>query len=447
MFRLLAVYVVLLFSVSIAGAETVKLSLKDAINLALENNNQIKAAGFTSNAAWHGVAGANSRYFPVISFEETFVASNSPVNTFMMKLDEGRYSPAEFSNADSINNPSARHDFKTALTVQQPLFAPAIAPLKEMAAKDAQKSELELESVRQSIAFQVFNTYLEVQKAIAWHKAAEIAVAEARENLRLATVRTASGVGLRSDELRSRTHLASVEQRQLAANNNLTLALMKLALLLGFPDDKTFDISGFPDSINVPAMSDRIVSEALMNRVEMRQSRTDVEKTAAAVKLAQSGYLPTAGAFASYQLNSKDTPVSPDNDSWTAGVTLKWNVFDGFRSSSERKRALSGQSAAKEMLESTTKEVKYQLRESYIRREEAAKRLEVVKYSVSDAEETVRLLMKRYENSLATMSELLDARTALNQARADLVESEAGYALAGGRVYYMTGTFLKEMQK
>jgi outer membrane protein TolC len=126
---------------------------------------------------------------------------------------------------------------------------------------------------------------------------------------------------------------------------------------------------------------------------------------------------------------------------------LKWNIFDGYRRGSERKRALSGQSAAKEMLESTTKDVRYQLRESYLRRYEVAKRLEVARNALLDAEETVRLLSKRYENSLATMVELLDAQTALNQARANLVETEAGYALAGGRVYYMTGTFLKEMLK
>ena len=157
--------------------------------------------------------------------------------------------------------------------------------------------------------------------------------------------------------------------------------------------------------------------------------------------------MPTVGAFASYQLNAKNAPFSSDNDFWTAGVSLKWNIFDGFRTNVERTRALSGQSAAREMLESATKDIKYQLKESYVRRDEAVKHLEVARNTVQDAEETVRLLTKRYENSLATMAELLDAQTALNQARANLVENEAGQALAGGRVYYMTGIFVKEILK
>jgi outer membrane protein len=446
MTRLLITCAVLLLSVAAAGAETLKLSVKDAISMALENNSQIKAARFTSIAARQGVVSATSRYLPAVSFEETLAASNSPTNTFMMKLDEGRFTQNDFQ-ISSLNNPSAAHDFKTALSLQQPLFVPSLSPLREMAVKDAQKSELELEAARQGIAFQVFFTYLDVQKADAQLKAADKAVADARENMRLATVRTSSGVGLKSDELRSRTHLSMVEQQQISAYNNLTLARMKLAMLIGMPEDNNYEVSGLLESVAVPAMSDQIISEALLNRVEIKQSHVDLEKSDAALRLAHSEYLPSVGAFASYQLNAKDAPFTSDNDAWTAGVSLKWNIFDGFRTNSERKRALSGQSAAREMLESATKDVRYQLKESYLRREEAGKQLEVARHAVLDAEETVRLLTKRYENSLATMVELLDAQTALNQIRANLVETEAGYALAGGRVYYMTGTFVKEMLK
>lgn len=446
MSRLIIICAVLLLSVAVAGAETLKLSLRDAINMALENNNQIKAASYNSRAASQGVAIANSRYLPAVSFEETLIASNSPVNTFMMKLDEGRFTNDDFQ-ISNLNNPSSRHDFKTVLSVQQPLFAPSLSPLRAMAVKDAQKSELELEAARQGIAFQVFFTYLEVQKADAQLKAADKAVADAKENMRLATVRTSVGVGLKSDELRSRTHLSMVEQQQISAGNNLTLARMKLAMLIGMPEGSAYEISGFSDNIAVPAINDQVIRGALDNRLELKQSHADLEKSAAALRLANSGYLPTVGAFASYQLNAKDAPFTSDNEAWTAGVSLKWNIFEGFRTNSERKRALSSQSAAREMLESTTKDIRYQLKESYVRRDEAEKRLEVSRHSVLDAEETVRLLTKRYENSLATMVELLDAQTALNQTRANLVETEAGYALAGGRIYYMTGTFVKEILK
>ena len=444
--RLLITSALLLFSVAAVGAEPLKLSIKDAIQMALKNNNQIKAAGFSSQAASQGVQSANSRYLPAVAFEETFAASNSPTNTFMMKLDEGRFTQNDFQ-ISNLNNPSAVHDFKTALSVQMPLFVPSLSPLKELAVRDFRKSELHLEATRQGIAFQVFQTYLDVQKSAAWLSAADKALVDANENMRLATVRTSSGLGLKSDELRSRTHLAVVEQQLITARNNLTLAQMRLAQLIGLSEDETCDVSGVLESIAVPDISGQITNEALLNRVEMKQSHTDIEKSEANLRLAQSDYLPTVGAFASYQLNAKDAPFTSDNDAWSAGVSLKWHLFDGFRTDSERQRALSGRSAAREHLEATTKEIRYQLKESYIRRTEAAKHLEVAGNVVQDATETVRLLTKRYANSLATMVELLDGQTALNQARATLVENQAGYALAGGRIYYMTGTFVKEILK
>lgn len=446
MYRFLISCALLLSAVASTHAETLKLSVRDAIRTALENNSRIKAARFTSQAAAQAITSATARYLPAVAFEETLTVSNAPTNVFMMKLDEGRFTQNDFQ-IDTLNNPSVSHDFKTALSIQQPLFVPSFSPLKEMAVKEAHKSELELEAVRQNTAFQVFRTYLEVQKADARLTAADKGVADARENMRLAGVRASAGVGLKSDELRSRTHLSLVEQQQISTQNNLTLARMKLGMLIGLPEESEYEITGLSDRIEVPAMTGPAFREALENRTEIKQAQTDLEKSNAALKLARSEFLPTVGAFASYQMNAKDAPFSSDNDAWSAGVSLKWNLFDGFRRYSERTRALESQSAAREMLAASTKDVRYQLKESYIRRDEAAKRREVVGHALKDAEETVRLLTRRYENSLATMVELLDAQTALNQVRADLAEAEAGYALAGGYVYYMTGTFVKELLK
>jgi outer membrane protein TolC len=446
MYRLLVFCTVFLGAAAAAGAESVKLTSTEVITMALANNNRIKAATYHSRAVRQGVESDRSRYFPAVMLEEALVGSNSPTSTFMMKLDEGRFTAEDF-RISALNNPSATHDFKTAVSVQQPIYVPSLAPLMSMAVQDARKSELELEAAREGVAFQAFHLYLEVRKADAQVTAAEKAVVEARESMRLATVRTASGIGLKSDELRARTQLSLVEQQLITAHNNRMLSRMKLAMVIGLPEGDDFQVSDLSEPVAVPEISDPVMVAALENRVEIKQSHIDLEKSDAAFMLARSEYLPTVGAFASYQLNAKDVPFTSDNSAWNAGLSLKWQLFDGFRRDSEGKRAALGQSAAREQLESATKDVRYQVRESYVRRDEAAKRLEVSRNSVLFAEETVRLLSRRFENSLALMVELLDAQTVLNQARANLVDAEAGYALAGGRVYFMTGSFIKEMHK
>jgi outer membrane protein TolC len=428
------------------GPDVLRLTLKEAISTALEQNKLIKAAGYSAKAASQGVAIASSRYYPDIFIEETFATSNAPTQTFMMKLDEGRFSQDDFQ-INNLNHPSPHHDFKTALTIQQPLYNPSTAPLREMAVKDSEKGLLELEGTRQSIAFQVFRTYLEAQKAAAQCTSAEQALVEARENMRLATVRSGAGIGLKSDELRARTHLAAIESQLITAENNLVLAQMRLAMVVGITNGSRIEPAEPFIGLAVPYQAQELIASAIENRTDLRLARTELEKSAAAVKLARSAYLPSAGAFAAYQLNAENTPFGSDNDAWLAGISLKWQIFDGFRRCRESDRATAGRSAAAETLENSVKEAAYQVQESLLRHAEMDKRREVARRALLDAEETVRLLSRRFENSLATMSELLDAQSALDQTRANLVDSEANRDLAGGQVYFTSGIFLKEMIK
>lgn len=423
------------------------LTLKNAITMALEKNHLVKAAGFGAEAARQGADIAGSRYYPELFFEEALTASNSPTQSFMMKLDEGRFSQDDFL-INNLNHPGVWHDFKTALTLRQPLYVPSISPAREMAGKELEKESLRADGTRQDVSFLVFRLFLDVRKSGAQFKAADQAIAEAREHMRLAEVRRKAGTGLRSDELRARTHLSSAQQQVITAINDLTLAKMKLANTIGLEDWQHLEIGEEPAiALPVGDLSVGLPKAALENRSDLKHARAELEKSDAALRLARNAWFPALDAFASYQLNAKDTPFGNDNDSWTAGLSLKWRIFDGFRRNRERDRASAQRSATAEILESKSKDVLYQVRESLLRREEMGKRLEVARHALLDAEETVRLLGKRFENSLATMAELLDAQTALNQARSNLVENEANYALAGGRVYYSAGIFLKEIMK
>ncbi|HEX9080413.1 MAG TPA: TolC family protein [Desulfuromonadaceae bacterium] len=428
------------------AATTVKLTLKDAIVMALEKNHLVKAAGFGAGAAREGIDVATSHYYPSLFFEEAFAASNSPTQTFMMKLDEGRFTQNDFA-INNLNHPGVWNDFRTALTLQQPLYNPSLAPAREIAVKSAEKEQLGADKAKEDIAFQVFRLYLDVERATAQLKAAEQAVSEAREHLRLARVRSSAGVGLRSDELLARTHLSFAEQQAITVSNNLTLARLQLAITIGLGNGDTVEISEQKPEISASQLPAELAKVALESRSDLRQSRAELDRSDATLKLAKSAYLPMLSGFASYQMNAKNAPFGSDNDGWMAGLSLKWQIFDGFRRGHERGQAAAARAAAAEMLEDKTKEVAFQVQESSLRREEMGKRLEVARHAMQDAEETVRLLSKRFENSLATMVELLDAQTALNQTRANLVETETYYALATGRVYYTAGIFLKEMLK
>ncbi len=184
---------------------------------------------------------------------------------------------------------------------------------------------------------------------------------------------------------------------------------------------------------------------AQQERREIHAAEKGKDQADAAALQSKAGFLPSLGAIGSWQMNDSNTPFGRQHDSWMAGISLRWNIFDGFRTMQGAGQARASLSAAVENLEQTRKDVDYQIREAWLRRIEAEKRLKVAASAVASAEEAVRLLSKRFDNALAMMVELLDAQSALNQARANLVESEAGLTLATGRLYHAAGIFLKEV--
>ncbi len=442
---LLILSLIIMTCSTLNAAEIRQLSLREAVARAMELNNHARAARFQAEAARSAASGASLHYLPSINLEESWSRSNLPVNTFMMKLNQGRFSNQDF-DAARLNNPSPATDFKTAATIEQPIFSPASWAAKKVAERAADGQEAMSEQVRLQIAFQVLQLYLEVQKAKAHLLSIDKSVDEARESKRQAALRIAAGLGLKSDELRASTHLAAMEQKKISAINNLTLARMQLAIVTGGNPGDELDVVE-PVQINPPEKKvDAMIALALSERKDLYAAERVREQADAAVLQARSGFLPTAAAIGSWQMNDHNTVFGREHDSWMVGVSLRWNIFDGFRTWHNDRQARSMRTSANEQLEQIRKQVSYQVHEAWLRRIEAEKLKDVSSAALISAEEAVRLLGKRFDNALATMLELLDAQSALNQARANLLESEANLQLATARLYHAAGVLLKEVQ-
>lgn len=435
----------LIFSAAPASGEVV--TLREAVQRALASNNLLKAAELEQGIAEREVALSRSRYLPRVFLESGAILSNTPSSVFMMKLDEGRIDPASDFSAQALNNPSARADFRSALTFEQPLLDFGIGTGVELAGKGAETAALSLEGRREEIAFRVYLSYLGVRRALAYREIADQAVATAREHDRLAGVREKDGIGLKSDRLRTATALAEAEQRLASARNDLLLARMRLNLVAGGAQGGTLDIDQAPKLPEPPPGQDELVALAQRSRPDLKLAEKSVQRGELAVKQAKNGYLPTLYARGGYQLNDRDLPLGDDKDSWNIGVNLRWELFDGARRSHEKERAELVQREAAALLENERREVALQVTESVLRRQEALLRLESARAAARDAEEGRRLVTLRFGNGLSSLVELMDAESALNRARANLVEVENGHFASTGELYYRAGVFLKEVMR
>ena len=108
----LAVLVVLGTSLAQQLAEPTPLTLRQAVQIAIEKNPLRKAAIADTKVASADVREARSFLMPHLSFSETATRGNDPVYVFGSKLRQQRFTAADFA-LNQLNSPEPFGNFTT----------------------------------------------------------------------------------------------------------------------------------------------------------------------------------------------------------------------------------------------------------------------------------------------------------------------------------------------
>ncbi len=421
-----------------AGAEGV--TLLEAVAAALEHNRELAAMEYFVDAQRHRVGAVRSSLLPRVEFSERFTRTNNPPAVFSTKLNQQRFSQSDF-DISSLNDPSPVSDFQTTLSFFQPIFH-AQAVMATKAARSAYSAtRLGYERKREETALAVIENYLRVITARGMVEVAEKGVQDAREHLRIARARERAGLGLYSDVLRAKTALSEALRREVSARKDLEVARMALAVTMG--DTEPVDAAGDVPDIEIGDFAH--YREASAGRDDVRAAEMWYETAKRRLRAEQSGYLPTVGFGASFQMNDRDRPFGSEGTSWSVMATLRWEIFAGGARHYRAARAASRVKEAEREVEGLKQRVALVLYDSYLAVDEARKRLDLARSALETAEEGARLVELRYKNSLAPLVDLLDAQLNLDRARASVVASRNDYLMAKYRLLFESGTLLDEL--
>jgi outer membrane protein TolC len=98
-------------------------------------------------------------------------------------------------------------------------------------------------------------------------------------------------------------------------------------------------------------------------------------------------------------------------------ASMRWNLFDGWRSREMEKEAQAMGSAAKAQRRQMENAVSLQVRKAQADYRAAQERIAVTEAVIAQSEESLRILRNRYSNGLATLSDVLRAETASTESR------------------------------
>lgn len=425
---------------SISSEGQIKLSLEEAIRIALKNNHEIKALMNSVLAEGSDVGVSRSFLLPKINMEERFVRTNNPTDVFSIKLNQERFSMSDFE-IPNLNNPDPVSDFQTTFSVEQPVLAIKELLSLKSSNKNFQAAGEEFNRKKEAVAFEVVQSYITVRIAREFVGVAERAIDDAKENLRIAESRYKKGLGLFSDTLRASTSVTESEQQLVSAIKNLKVAKRALGLILGMTE--SVDVDEKPIDISLADID--YYREKSSSRKDIRSMESRYEGAKLNVRVYESGYIPTVGVGGTYQLNDQHAPFGAEGNSWFVMAFLRWEIFNGGKREYERARAKHKAAEAKEQLDGLKNTVSFKVFQSYLEVEEAQKNVELAESSLRTAEEGTRLVKLRYQNSLSPFVDLLNAQVNLDRARANSVVKRNEYKLAIAALSFESGTILKDL--
>lgn len=229
------------------------------------------------------------------------------------------------------------------------------------------------------------------------------------------------GLVPRFELLRARTEQANLRPRIFEAESEVKLARKRLKSFLGLPLNEEVELEE-PDAdtslARLPELS-WFIDTALAGRPEIQQSELMVDMRDKAVSIARAGYFPSLSAVSQYawQASSDEFRLNENStESFTAGLQLSWNVFDGGRTGGEVGKAKAERRQAELNRMDLIDQVKLEVEGAYDQLVQAKKSLDAQGQTIAQAEEGLRIANLRYEAGEGTLLEVLSAQTALTEA-------------------------------
>ncbi len=441
--RLLLIFILVLITNS-SFSET----LKELVKEALKENHIINISLWKEKEQEQEYKAALGLLLPKVWFQEDALRSSSPPFVWMSKMSRKDVDQS-MMNLKGFNDPDAVTDFKSSINVTMPLFrgGEILSGIKAKRYFFEIAKELN-KKTKEEIALEVTKLYLEICWLKSRVKAAQSAVETAQKHVNQAKALYTKGMALKADLLKAKVYLSAAKDRLIKEETTLEIAKRKLSILVGKspeePTDTENDIEDLYVSFqNLKVDLQSLVEKALKNRKDLKaaQKRVGIERQN--LRIAYSEYFPKIDIISSWEWHGHNFPGDSDGAAWTIGAVAKLNIFDGFIRERKVKKAKARIIQAQEFLKEKEKEVTLDVISSILRLKEAKEKIKTARIAVSEAKETLKVIEKRYSQGLATITELTDTQTALEEAKARYLGALHQYLMSMYSAYYNAGILLE----
>lgn len=408
---------------NVGGSESLKISLEDAIGIAMTSNPTIKVAEqqievkeISKKEAWQALL--PSADFSG-SIQYTIQAAKMKLNGMEFKM-----------GTDNASTWSGQFQ------VSLPVFAPTVYATMNLTETDLVNAVEQSRSSKLDLVNQVTKAYYQIILAQDSYDVLCKSLEQAQKNFDVIKSLYDLGGTSEYDKISAEVQLRSLNPTVIQARNAVVMAKLQLMVLMGIDPDVEIVIEGSLEDYEERLYSDALQAGgySLENNTNMRQLKLNETMLNQTLKVQKQNFLPTlalAGSYSVQSLSNEDWKVM--DYTWASGssVVLSLSVpifrmgnFTKLRSTKLQISQLS------ENIGYTERQLNMQVRSFVDNMKANAEQVASNREAIEQAEKGREIAGKRYEIGKGTILELNNSEVSLTQAKLTYSQSIYNYLAA-----------------
>ena len=342
-----------------------------------------------------------------------------------------------------------RNMFAGAVTVTQPVFmGGAIVAANKIADINEQMATNSLEMRRQSTLYTIDQAYWQVVSLRYKQTLAESYVALVKKLKADVQKMIDQGVATKGDGLNVSVRVNEAEMALTQVTDGLELSKMLLCQLCGLPEDEQITLADERSETSIVnsdkyAASQGSADAAYQNRPELKVLQNTVDLSQQTTNMLKAGNLPQVmltGGYAVTNPNTFNGFEKKFGGVWNVAVLVRVPIWNWGDVKYKVRASKNSTAMAKLELDDAREKISLQVRQSNFKVKEAQKKLTMALSNVANADENLRMANLAFKEGTASITTVMEAQTAWNQAQSQKIDAEIGVKLSEVELQKALGT-------
>jgi outer membrane protein len=404
-------------------ADTGVLSLDLCLEMASQNNKELGESEKKVMIAGGAVKEAEAGFWPTLNYQ----AKREQSDVAQYQVGPG------YEKTDLVGGITATLPLYTGRMLENNLKLTRLQ--QEIAREDRRKA-------KQQLTCDVKEAYYSVWLAQQLLQVQQASLRNLEQHVIQVQGRYKSEYASRLEVLRAQVQRDTLKPKVINAQNQLALAKLRLATLIGYPQEWPYQVQydaerlHMPDSVTLSISL--TVAEACQNRSEMRQIRKKAESDRILTAMKEASYKPNVALSAGYGMVNKDLFSEDSYGAWMLTLSVGGKIYDrSVRAKIEQARneadlTMIGEARLRDL-------IRLEAEQSFQNLQSAIENTRAARASIDLARETLRMTQIRMDNGMATTMDIMDAQLALDQALTGYYQGIVSYLIAEAKLDLVTG--------